>query len=415
MNQNHNKIDQLIQRGVVIPNPESVEIGDDVRVENISHDGVIIHSGCRLFGKSTFISGQTEIGFESPVTVQDCMMGPGVKLKGGFFKGSVFLEKAVAGSGSHVREGCLLEEEAHIAHTVGLKQTILFPFVTLGSLINFCDCLMAGGTSRKDHSEVGSSYIHFNFTPNQDKATPSLVGDVPNGVMLDQMPIFLGGQGGLVGPSRLAFGTIIAAGTIFRKDETRPARMLFEGTGKGGNMPFTPGLYRGIKRIVTNNSLYIGNLISLLHWYQQVRSLFVSDIFPQALHTGAMQTLESIIRERIQRVHHFIGKIPLSIQKYKDIYKKDAGSKIMVQQEELVAKQNTINDLLLSMVSYPGDNARRDGFLRQVQNTSQDQHGNYIETIQSLGPEAKQLGSTWLQGIVDQTLSEVLNVLPSFR
>ena len=66
---------------------------------------------------------------------------------------------------------------------------------------------MAGGTSRKNHSEIGSSYIHFNFTPHQDKATPSLVGDVPRGVMLDRAPIFLGGQGGLVGPVRIAYGT----------------------------------------------------------------------------------------------------------------------------------------------------------------------------------------------------------------
>ncbi len=73
------------------------------------------------------------------------------------------------GLGAHVREGCLLEEEASGAHCVGLKQTILLPFVTLGSLVNFCDCLMAGGTSREDHSEVGSSYIHFNYTPDGDK------------------------------------------------------------------------------------------------------------------------------------------------------------------------------------------------------------------------------------------------------
>ena len=94
---------------------------------------------------------------------------------------------------------------------MGLKQTILFPFVTLGSLINFCDCLMAGGTSRQNHSEVGSSYIHFNYSTNQDKATPSLIGDVPRGVMLNQPPIFLGGQGGLVGPVCLEYGTVIAA------------------------------------------------------------------------------------------------------------------------------------------------------------------------------------------------------------
>ncbi len=415
MNSNRQKIDQLIQKGVNIPNPESVEIGQEVKVENISDNGVIIHSGCRLFGKSTLIMGQTQIGYESPVTIQDCQVGPQVALKGGFFKESVFLEKASAGSGSHVREGCIFEEEANIAHTVGLKQTILFPFVTLGSLINFCDCLMAGGTSRKDHSEVGSAYIHFNFTPNQDKATATLLGDVPKGVMLDQLPIFLGGQGGLVGPSRLAFGTVIVAGTLFRKDATKPGRMWFEGAGKGGNAPFVPGLYRGIKRIAVNNSLYIGNLIALLHWYQHLRSLFISDKFPEVLQTAVIEKLQLIIQERMQRFNQLIEKMPLSIQKYKDIYHMDADAKIMVQQKELHEKQEAVNSCLLSMQTYPGDTALRDPFLKQAAHASQNNDKEYIKTIQTLDPKAKQMGSNWLQGIVDKTLEEVMAILHSFR
>ena len=415
MNSNRHKIDQLIQKGVVIPNPESVEIGDDVKVENISNDGVIIHSGCRLFGKSTLIMGQAQIGYESPVTIQDCQLGPRVMLKGGYFNESVFLEKTSAGSGSHVREGCIFEEEANIAHTVGLKQTILFPFVTLGSLINFCDCLMAGGTSRKDHSEVGSAYIHFNFTPNQDKATPSLLGDVPKGVMLDQLPIFLGGQGGLVGPSRLTFGTVIVAGTLFRKDATKPGRMIFEGAGKGGDVPFVPGLYRGTKRIVVNNCLYIGNLISLLQWYQHVRSLFISDSFPDMLHTAVMAKLQLIIQERIQRLNQLIDKMPLSIQKYKDIYQMNPEAKVMVQQKELYEKQDAVINCLLSMQAYPGNTTRRDPFLNRVAHASQDNEKNYIKTIQALDPETKLMGSEWLQEIVDKTLSGILEILPSFR
>ena len=38
-----------------------------------------------------------------------------------------FLAKAKGGLGSHVREATILEEQANIAHTVGLKHTILFP------------------------------------------------------------------------------------------------------------------------------------------------------------------------------------------------------------------------------------------------------------------------------------------------
>ena len=185
-----NKIQRLIDKGVRIPVPDSVVIGDEVDPDRISGDNVVIHAGCRIFGRSTLILQGARLGYEGPVTAVDCQIGPNVQLYGGYFKGAVFLSGASAGSGSHVREGTIFEEEANIAHTVGLKQTILFPFVTLGSLINFCDCLMAGGTDRKNHSEVGSSYIHFNFTPNQDKATASLLGDVPRGVMLNQSPIF---------------------------------------------------------------------------------------------------------------------------------------------------------------------------------------------------------------------------------
>ncbi|HZL05359.1 MAG TPA: UDP-N-acetylglucosamine pyrophosphorylase, partial [Coriobacteriia bacterium] len=151
----YDTIVRLIERGVAIPNPFSLDIGDDVDIDRISGDGVTLMPGCRIHGAKTAISAGCTLGAEGPVTVVDCRLGPKVALKGGYFKQSVFLEKANMGLGAHVREGCLLEEEANGAHTVGLKQTILLPFVTLGSLINFCDCLMAGGTSRKDHSEVG--------------------------------------------------------------------------------------------------------------------------------------------------------------------------------------------------------------------------------------------------------------------
>jgi len=170
------KVIKLMENGVRIPNPCSVEIGEDVEIERISGKGVVLYSGTKVYGGKTLICADTKLGYESPVTVTDCQIGRGVKLGGGFFKGSVFLDGVEMAYGAHVRDGCILEEEARAGHTVGLKQSILFPFVTLGSLINFCDCLMSGGTDGKNHSEVGSSYIHFNYTPNQDKATASLMG-----------------------------------------------------------------------------------------------------------------------------------------------------------------------------------------------------------------------------------------------
>lgn len=371
----NSKIEQLINKGVKFSNPYNVDIGEDVDIERISK-GVTIYSGSRISGKSTLILRGAKIGYESPVTVENCYVASDVELKGGFFKQSVFLKKSSMGLGAHVRECTILEEESGGAHTVGLKHTILFPFVILGSLINFCDILMTGGTSRKNHSEVGSSYIHFNYTPNQDKATPSLLGDVPNGVMLNQRPIFLGGQGGLVGPCRLAFGTVTAAGTICRSDELNQGRLISE-PGIKANVPFKPSRFQNSKRIIANNMSYIANLLALKAWYVHVRSQFVSEDFPQLLMDGLKETLIMCIEERIKRLKDFCQNSGIS----------DAWQQL---EEKIAYLQSFEGDLLL-----------RDRFLEKVQESIQERGKEYVAVILNLAPEDSGLGTQWLSGIAE--------------
>ncbi|MBL0701008.1 MAG: protein GlmU [Desulfosarcina sp.] len=374
------QVKNLIKKGVIISNPETVYIGEEVDINRISGNGVVIYSGCKIFGSSTLILRNSKIGFEGPVTVDNCFIGPEVDLKGGFFKQAVFLKKSSMGSGAHVREGTILEEDAGGAHTVGLKQTILFPFVTLGSLVNFCDCFMSGGTSRKDHSEVGSSYIHFNYTPNQDKATPSLIGDVPRGVMLDQRPVFLGGQGGLVGPCRLAFGTIIAAGSICRKDEIRGNRLIITDAVKSGNIPFLPGRYQNNKKILRNNIIYIANLIALREWYLHLRSMFVSDDFPDALLSGLNENIGLALDERLKRLKEVCLKIPES---------------------GLYTSWPAIKEILDNEKYHKGDAGLRDNFLERIRSIILQTGKDYISVIKNLNADDKAKGTTWLQGIVD--------------
>ena len=75
---------------------------------------------------------------------------------------------------------------------------------------------MYGGMSNNIHAEIGSSYIHFNFTPHSDKSTQSLLGDVIRGIFLKKKPIFLGGNGGLIGPSRVNYGFFVSAGSTIK-------------------------------------------------------------------------------------------------------------------------------------------------------------------------------------------------------
>jgi len=408
-------IETLIRKGVNIPNPDSVAIGDDVDIDRISGNGVVIHAGCKIFGASTFIDDNAQIGYEAPVTIDNCQIGAHVQLKGGFFQKAVFLEKANMGSGAHVREGTILEEQANAAHTVGLKHTILLPFVTLGSLVNFCDCLMAGGTSRKNHSEVGSSYIHFNYTPNQDKATPSLIGDVPQGVMLNQHPIFLGGQGGLVGPCRLTYGTIIAAGTIHRKDQLKPDRMILGRAVKGRDMPYFKGLYRGLKRIVKNNLIYIANLMALRQWCLCVRSQFIGKRFPDALYKGLLCNLDRAMDERVRRFKHFSQKMRESAEIYQRIVKENQSALLLNQKDELYSRMNKLEHCLNRLRTYEGDPAAKDRFSEMIARKIKNSGNEYINVIQALDGREIETGSGWMQGIVDHTLEQSLNKIPSLK
>jgi len=407
------KIQALQRKGVRIPAPDSVEIGNEVPLERISGDGVVIHAGCKIYGSETLVLDGAKLGYEGPVTVENCCIGPDVQLKAGFFKEAVFLQKVIMGFGAHVREGCILEEESNAAHTVALKQTILFPFVTLGSLINFCDCLMAGGTSRRNHSEVGSSYIHFNYTPNQDKATPSLIGDVPRGVMLNQRPIFLGGQGGLVGPSRLAFGTLIAAGSIYRKDELIPDRLVFEGTPKAGRVPFHPGLYRTVKRTFLNNVEYISNLMALMQWYRNVRRQFISPDFPQPLYDGLVRNLDRAIAERIGRLGDFCHKMEASAHIYRRVANPDPSSLLLTQKQELAERWPAIEDVLKRGAGRGGGSDLRDRFLERLQGSIDAAGRDYIAAVQSLSREQSSLGTAWLQGIAERIRDAVFAIVPS--
>jgi UDP-N-acetylglucosamine/UDP-N-acetylgalactosamine diphosphorylase len=317
-----------------------------------------------------------------------------------------------------------LEEEASCAHSVGLKQTILFPFVTLGSLINFCDCLMAGGTGRQNHSEVGSSYVHFNFTPNQDKATPSLIGDVPRGVMLSQRPIFLGGQGGLVGPARLGFGSVIAAGIICRADIGE--NVLVRGVGmEAREIPYRPGIYPEIKRKVENNITYIANLTALRSWYSDVRSRFLNPIILEA----ALAVLEAAMAERISRLKALAERMPESVKGLKVL--KMAGIQEVIRQEiQFHAAWPRIEDYLCGLKDgkslpdehknkgraarsqKPDEEKLRDAFLQQMRVTTIK---DYVNCIQTIDAEAKQRGTEWLSSIVSTVEDAVRSFLPSFR
>lgn len=386
------QVEALLKRGVVIPCPASIEVDEQVNPEHIA-PGVVLHTGSKLLGASLSIGPGCEIGAESPATVEDCQLGRDVSLKGGFFSGAVFLDGSNMGSCAHVRAGTILEEEAGGAHSVGFKQTVLFPFVTAGSLINFCDALMAGGTSRKNHSEIGSSYIHFNFTPHGDKATASLVGDVPRGVMLDRPPVFLGGQGGLVGPARIGFGCVLPAGVILREDAPEDGMLVSPSDKASKKKPYAMGSYREIGRIVRNNLLYVGNIRALQAWYKHVRpECLGGEAFATRCWEGALRQLDAIIAERVKRLGELAAKMKLSLELA------GASSTAVAEQQRLLRSWPQWEVRLKQEPSVGLGAKDRDILLKQI---AKQPGVGYLQAVQGLDPTAREAGTKWLQAVVD--------------
>ncbi len=390
----------LLERGVVLPDPGNVTIDPDVRPERI-HEGAVLHPGCRLRGSALSIGPGCELGEEGPVTLRDCQLDARVTVRGGFLSGATLLEGADCGDGSHVRSGSLLEEYTSIAHSNGLKQTILMPFVTVGSLTNFCDVLMAGGSGESSHSEVGSSYIHFNFTPHQDKATASLLGDVPLGVLLDQEPIFLGGQGGLVGPCRIAFGSVVAAGIVVRKDILQRNLLLLApgGSQRVVSRPYAAAIFGPVERIIANNLTYIGNLFALRCWYHHARTPFLRRTpWGQACLEGALKRLAQCLDERIKRLGQLAAKLSNSVQSAAaEGHRTDLPP--FVTQERFAQSWRTVQaELCATLERHPAPPVEVGDTLRRMARGA-----SYIEAVQALDASCKPAVVAWLQGVVDET------------
>ncbi len=387
------KVLALLEKGVTIPNPWTLDIADDVDVAKISAHGVVLHSGTRLRGASTVISAGCEIGAEAPMTLENCQLGPRVQLKGGVATQAVFLAGANLGSGAQVRGGSILEEEASGAHTVGLKQTILFPFVTLGSLINFCDALMAGGTSRKHHSEIGSSYIHFNFTPDGDKTTASLFGDIPRGVLLNQPPIFLGGQGGAVGPVMTGFDVVVGAGSVLRED-LGDGELIVPEVVSGIRRPNARRRYTRLATTLEKNVAYIASLIALDAWYRYARApFFATQEFGELILAGAHRQLAAGIEERSKRLVALIEKVDTT----------DAeGAELRSLSKTLISGISDIESTApATLIDY----------LAQRANGGDD----YLTSIQAIPPEQAQAATQWLDAVILQVQNVVAKAAPALQ
>ena len=427
----------LIGRGVVIPSPEHLFIAQDVPLEAIA-PGVVLHPFTRLSGGGTRLDAGAVIGASGPatlenawvgkgavvgrqgaVTLRDTTVGAGAILGAGIAENSVFLGREgdapdfTTGAGFRTRKGTLYEEGANSAQFTDTKMTILLPWVTLGSNLNWCYLLVAGGTGPQmgAFTEIGSGAIHFNFTPRGDKATGSLLGNVCDGVFLRTPRLFIGGNVSLIGPIVAAPGAMTPAGG-------RHAGQLSPGMNAPLTPPaadaleaFDPEVYGGILPVYQSQVRMIGELSALVAWYEHIRlRLAGTDASRAALYQRGLDMVWMNLRERIHQMSEFAARVEHSVVRLERTRPADAR---IAQQRALVKRWPELAALLAERAGQatppPPELIRA---LEQV--ASQDTGAAYTLMIRALPEEAVRKGRDWLRRVAGTVAADdILMAIPA--
>ena len=426
MNENENSYynpDQLRkfqEQGVIIPDLNSVKIGREVVAEKISA-GSTLHPFVRINGTKTEIRTGATVGLSGPttldnswigenvivgslgaVTLKDTVVGPGSILGSGVAEQAVFLGKETmvndfsTGYGFRIRKGTLYEEDASSAQHTDTKMTVLFPWTTLGSNINFCDVLLAGGTSPKPgyFSEVGSGTIHFNFSIRGDKATASLFGDASSGVFLDQQRLFIGGNNSLLGPIQAAFGAMTAADV--RINGSLSVGLSFGQSLPKGKIDYDPRIFLGALGIVKKQVNVIAELTTLINWYQQIRINCVAQNPQQIfIYESGLRIVKLNHQERLSQLQSFMDAVANSqslTTRTKSVSKKE-----ITEQINLLERWSRIQKQLVepSHFELPVPNLLTDN-IRELQAQGETV---YTKIIQNLSHAGKKAGKQWLKSV----------------
>jgi hypothetical protein len=207
---------------------------------------------------------------------------------------------------------------------------------------------------------------------------------------------------------------VIAAGEVRRGDCPEGGKLL-QGEGKQASAkPFHPGLYGDIRRRVTNNILYLANLLALRQWYIHVRFSFPGDPeMGEALYRGALETLDAAMAERLARFKVLAEKMGKSLELGESFLPEETRGDVLRQQREFRERWPELSACVTDRREEEAGRKERDGFLANIVSVRDAQGNDYIRTIRSLDRGVSSLGTLWLQRVVAAVAERALACVPS--
>ena len=210
-----------------------------------------------------------------------------------------------------------------------------------------------------------------------------------------------------MGPIRLGFGNVVAAGCVLRKDVLADGGMLSNKPHTEATVGFSPRSYPRLSRIVENNFVYLANLAALEQWYIHVRqSFFQEQEFGELIYRGVLKKLAMAVEERFKRIEDMAGKLAVP---------GDGGAVAGGDEparRALRANATRLRELFMNdSAARQAGREQRDLFLAGLQK-SRKKNAAYIDTIQGLPADVSSSGTRWLEQIVGSVTNLLASLVP---
>ena len=187
-------VEELIDTGVLIHNPDTVIIGPDVAVE----PGAEIFGHCEIYGKS-FVAAGAHLGSYNHIT--DASFAPGCEVRQfNHIEGAEVGEGVQVGPYSRLRPGAVLRKNARVGNFVEIKKSVVGEGSKASHLTYLGDTEVGAGAN------IGAGTITCNYDGKNKFKT--VIGD----------GAFIGSNTALVAPVTVGRDGLVGAGSTITKN-----------------------------------------------------------------------------------------------------------------------------------------------------------------------------------------------------
>jgi len=209
----------------------------------------------------------------------------------------------------------------------------------------------------------------------------------------------------VVGPTRIGFGSVLAAGSVYRGDYGEGLLVLGERT-RDGSTAFRPRALGAIRAKVGKNILYLGELIALWAWYRHVRPrLAGGDPLAQAVIAAGRSMVEANIDERLKQMDRFRDLVKECLP---EAAGGDGQAPLTGEWREFVGRWDAVRPIIEGFRAIEGRTELREALCERLAAGP----SSYTAAIQALDPDARRVGTEWLTSIRSELMDRCRAALP---